>query len=219
MKKRFENILTKKEKKNGISILICAVILTISFGTLVGCSMTKEDASGQSGSENILSYEDSPADNNILENRTEPEPSGVETKKEDKTVLRVMREDRMPATLFVGEGYSIYLTDGDWYMYAPDAWLARVDGRDVLNGRVQFWIAHFEDKTANQVKEKLERDGYILENSDIIKQENKVIYKVRLYEFENDVWGVYYCYPIQAEKSWGSVLASIVDTFAVSTND
>ena len=29
--------------KNGISILICAVVLTISLGTLVGCSVTKEN--------------------------------------------------------------------------------------------------------------------------------------------------------------------------------
>lgn len=43
MKKRFKNILLKNRKKNGISILICAVILTISFGTLVGCSIAKED--------------------------------------------------------------------------------------------------------------------------------------------------------------------------------
>ncbi len=48
MKRRFKNILTKNKKKNGICILLCAVVLTISLGTLVGCSIAKED----SGKEN-----------------------------------------------------------------------------------------------------------------------------------------------------------------------
>lgn len=43
MKKRFKNILAKKGKKNGIAVLICAIILTVSLGTLVGCSVTKEN--------------------------------------------------------------------------------------------------------------------------------------------------------------------------------
>lgn len=34
---------------NGISILICAVVLTIGLGTLIGCSVTNEDR----GKENI----------------------------------------------------------------------------------------------------------------------------------------------------------------------
>ncbi len=41
MKKRFKNILAKNSKKNGIAILICAIILTISCGTLLGCTIAK----------------------------------------------------------------------------------------------------------------------------------------------------------------------------------
>lgn len=153
----------------------------------------------------------------------EAEPEQPPTEKmegEDKAVLKVMMEGEMneiPATLFVGEGYSIYLTDGDWQQYAPDAWAGAVDGQLVLNGQVQFWIAHYEDKTADQVKAELAGDGYTSGNSDMIKQESGVIYKVRLNEFENDVWGVFYCYPVgEAEEGWGALLPVIVDTFAVS---
>ena len=42
MKKRFKNILTKKGKKNGVAVLIGVIILTVSLGTLVGCSIVKE---------------------------------------------------------------------------------------------------------------------------------------------------------------------------------
>lgn len=41
MKKRFQNILSKTGKRNGLYILACAAILAISAGTLVGCSLVK----------------------------------------------------------------------------------------------------------------------------------------------------------------------------------
>ena len=220
-----KNIFIKKAKKKGISIWICAVVLTISMGTMTGCSMTKEnaeDVSGQSESENILSVEDSPADNDIYENTTVPESSEEKVEKEEKIVLEIMREgemDEMSATLFAGEGYTIYLTDGDWQQHAPDAWSGAFEGKIVLNGQVQLWITHYEDKTVDQVKGELEGDGFTSENSDMTRQEGEVIYKVRLNEFENDVWGVNYCYPIEAEEGWGALLPLIVDTFAVSIDD
>lgn len=49
MKKRFQNILMKKGKKNGAVILVCAVLLTLSLGTLVGCSVASGNAAGQAG--------------------------------------------------------------------------------------------------------------------------------------------------------------------------
>lgn len=50
MKKRFKNILIKTGKKNGAAILMCAILLTASLGTLVGCSVA---ATGQIGSGNV----------------------------------------------------------------------------------------------------------------------------------------------------------------------
>lgn len=142
--------------------------------------------------------------------------------KEEKMVLKIMREGEMaemPATLFAGEGYVIYLTDGDWQQHATDAWTVAFEGKIVLNGQVQLWIIHYEDKTGDQVKEELKSAGYTLENSDMTRQEGEVIYKVRLNEFENDVWGINYCYPMEAEEGWGALLPLIADTFAVSMDD
>lgn len=50
MKKRFKNILVKNGKKNGAAVLVCAIMLAVSLGTLVGCSITKENAEDGSGS-------------------------------------------------------------------------------------------------------------------------------------------------------------------------
>lgn len=257
MKKRLKNILLKNRKKNGILILLCVVFLTISLGTLVGCSIAKENAgvvSEQLEYENNPSADNTIADNNISENSIEPVLSESEEEVGSKMFFKVTREgetDEIPATLFVGEGYSIYLTDDGWasisvsksdssnYLiddgwqphdltdsrwqpHFPDAWLGVVDGQVVLDGKVmldgqvQLWIAHFVDKTVSQIQEELADDGYRVENSDMIKQENDFICKVRLNEYESDVWGIFYCYPMDAEEGWGAILPVIADTFAVT---
>lgn len=48
MKRRFKNILQGTKKKNGFSLVVCVVILTLAMGSLVGCSVkeTVEDAVG-----------------------------------------------------------------------------------------------------------------------------------------------------------------------------
>ncbi|MDE7268835.1 MAG: M56 family metallopeptidase [Lachnospiraceae bacterium] len=242
MKKRFKNILLKNRKKNGILILLCVVLLTISFGTLVGCSIAKEndgEISDQLENENSPSVDNIFADNNISENMTMTALSETEkeVEKGDKIFLEVTREgetDEIPATLFVGEGYSIYLTDDGWQPHDltdsrwqphfPNAWISMVDmdgkvvldGKVMLDGQVQLWIAHFKDKTVNQVRAELADDGYRAEKFDMIKQEGDLIYNVKLNEFENDVWGVFYCYPIEAEEGWGAILPVIAETFTVT---
>ncbi|MDE7436019.1 MAG: M56 family metallopeptidase [Lachnospiraceae bacterium] len=54
MKKRFINILAKKERKNGVSVLICAIMAAVSLGTLVGCSITKENTEDENNYKSIL---------------------------------------------------------------------------------------------------------------------------------------------------------------------
>lgn len=71
MKKRFKNILAKKRKKNGAVVLICAIMLAVSLGTLVGCSITKENIEDESGS---LRIEDIPVES-IQTNEPSPPPS------------------------------------------------------------------------------------------------------------------------------------------------
>lgn len=43
MKKRFQNILRKRGKKNGAGLLLCAICFTFIFGALIGCSVSKEE--------------------------------------------------------------------------------------------------------------------------------------------------------------------------------
>lgn len=44
MQKRFKNILSRKRKKNGLAVLVGAVFLTVTLGTLIGCSVVRESS-------------------------------------------------------------------------------------------------------------------------------------------------------------------------------
>ncbi len=229
MKKRFQNILIKGRKKNGISILICAVILTICSGTLVGCSIGKEDM----GNENIeienIENEDAEnesAENNNIENENtenmsdQPEPEEIPVEQtpvyttENTAVLIFSKEgaqELKQATLTIGDGYSIYLPDDEWQKSDSDIWIAAV------NEQVRLWITHFRNESIDSVDQELTDDGYVtVQDYDKEKQEGDLIYHVGLKASENDVWGIFYCYPTDAEEGWGRELPVIADTFALS---
>ena len=61
----------------------------------------------------------------------------------------------------------------------------------------------------------VEADGYMTEEDyHKWKQEGDLIYHVHLKASENDVWGIFYSYPIEVEEGWGRELPVIADTFA-----
>lgn len=222
MKKRFKNILIRTRKKNGISILICAVVLTISLGTLVGCSVTKGNTekenieNGDAANEDIgnvpepskleaaqaalIPVDNSAADNNTLENTM------------TLTFSKEGEQEQKQATLAIGNGYSFYLPDDEqWYLSAPDQWKTNI------NEQVTLWITHFEGESEDSVNQRLESDGYTEEDSHKWwKQEGDLIYHVEQKVFENSVWGIFYSYPIDFEEGWGREFPVIADTFALS---
>lgn len=222
MKKRFKNILIKNRKKNGISILICAVVLSITLGMLVGCSVAKENT----GKENIENedtaiedmgnvYEPSgleaaqtapmPVDNSFADNNTLENTITLTFSKEGE-------QEQKQATLAIGNGYSFYLPDDEkWYLSAPDLW------KTDMNEQVTLWVTHYEGESEGSVNQKLEGDGYTEEDSyKWWKQEGDLLYHAEQKVFENNIWVIFYSYPVDFEDGWGREFPVIVNTFALS---
>lgn len=83
MKTRFKNILGRTRKKNGASILLCVIVLTISLGALVGCSLPMATAVNnalpvQTKDENIPT-DNSPTGNSSADTPDESNPEGQES--------------------------------------------------------------------------------------------------------------------------------------------
>ena len=205
MKKRFKNILIKNRKKNGISILICAVILSITLGMMVGCSVTKENTEKENiENENTVNkdifIDNSSADNNTLENTI------------TLTFSKEGEQEQKQASLAIGNGYSFYLPDDEkWYLSAPDLW------KTEINEQVSLWITHYEGESEDSVNQKLEGDGYAKEDSyKWWKQEGDLLYHVEQKVFENNIWAIFYSYPVDFEDGWGREFPVIINTFALS---
>lgn len=206
MKKRFKNILITYRKKNGIFILMCAVVLTIGLGTLVGCSVAKEDTENvpkQSGQE-ASQTKPMPIDNSSAHNNTLKNTITLAFSKEGE-------QEQKQAALAVGNGYSLYLPDDEqWHLSGPDLWTTDI------NEQVVLWITHFEGESVDSVNQKLESDGYAQEGSHKWwKQAGNLIYRAEQKVFENNVWGIFCSYPVELEEGWGREFAVIANTFAI----
>lgn len=332
MKKRFKNILSGKGKKNGVVLLFCAVVVTISLGTLIGCSIargntgegagqpeTEGNQSGAAGSRPEMEGNLSAVDGNLTEMREEQPMAeagpfvqmagswiidfamtdqtlwgsgisygdgmeisasgefryyigigvggtgqceinnGVITVEvlpyeensegqevltlnyvnqngdeyilmdwygedvywrrgegqtaEETTVLTFMiegLEEQVPATLVAGDGYSFYLPDDEWQQSDADTWTA------LVNEQVSIRVGHLDGRTRAQVEEELLGNGYAAIDGRIFRQDGELINGVELKESENDLWGIYYTYPIDSEEGWGRRISVIADTFAVT---
>ena len=207
MKKRFKNILIRNRKKNGISILICAVILSITLGMLVGCSVTKENTKKKlsktrtqqiklweivseldAAQTDPLSVDNPSADHQTLENTM------------TFTFSKEGEQEQKQATLAIGDGYSFYLPDDEqWYLSAPDLWKTNI------NEQVTLWVTHFEGESEDSVNQKLKDDGYTEEDSYTWrKQEGDLLYHAEQKVFENDVWAIFYLYPVDFEEGMGA---------------
>ena len=221
MKKRFKNILIRNRKKNGISILICAVILSITLGMLVGCSVTKENTN--------KTIENKDAADQVLGNASEQseldvaqtDPLSVDNSSADHQTLentmtftfsKEGEQEQKQATLAIGDGYSFYLPDDEqWYLSGPDLWKTNI------NEQVTLWVTHFEGESEDSVNQKLKDDGYTEEDSYTWrKQEGDLLYHAEQKVYENDVWAIFYLYPVDFEEGWGREFPVIVNTFALS---
>ncbi len=183
MKKRFKNILIKKGKKSGICILICAVILTISLGTLVGCATTEQPAGKENtGNNRIQNASGQPEEKTVQTGQMPDKDSANEDDTLKNTTMLTFskegEEEQKQATLAVGDGYSIYLPVNEWKQSDSRTWTA------IVNEQVQLWITHYEGKSIDSVAQNLEEYGYTAEEG---YQDGDLVYHASLKGSEQDV--------------------------------
>ena len=171
MKKRFKNILIKSRKKNGVSILICAVTLSITLGMLVGCSVSKENTENENFEKENFEKENFEIENLGNENaanedmrntseqsRLEAAPMPVANSSANNHTLentmiftfsKEGEQEQKQATLAIGDGYSFYLPDDEqWYLFENSLGgldTFRATGTNSLNAEHEHNIAEFGD--------------------------------------------------------------------------
>lgn len=129
-------------------------------------------------------------------------------------------EEKAMATLYAGDGYSLYIFDEDWVYYLDDGqpvWESR------FNPDVKLSVIHLKDmplSAAQQwVQSRFEGFDLIEDNQGGLGGTNaeNIMADVRLIPSQDDVYAVSSIYPMEAAEGFGPRLAVMADTFALAS--
>lgn len=238
MKKRFKNILSGGKKRNGLLLFTGIAVMTMGLGMLVGCSVGEPLANKAADAIDSIPVDggtadqgdEQPAVSDIKgENDVLPEDTSSDAAPEKVTIM-VSKEGELqtvPATLFVGDGYSIYIPDEGWRLFGPEDGTASYDftkyGLDKwgseLNDQVLLWINKYDGSSVEEVREGLAVKGYQTDGTEMTAGEAGLSYHVKLMESEAGCYGVFYCCPEEAEEGWGRDLSAVAESFAISAEE
>lgn len=238
MKKRFKNILSGGKKRNGLLLFTGIAVMTMGLGMLVGCSVGEPLANKAADAIDSIPVDggtadkgnEQPAVSDIKgENDVLPEDTSSDAAPEKVTIM-VSKEGELqtvPATLFVGDGYSIYIPDEGWRLFDPEDGTASYDftkyGLDKwgseLNDQVLLWINKYDGSSVEEVREGLAVKGYQTDGTEMTAGEAGLSYHVKLMESEAGCYGVFYCCPEEAEEGWGRDLSAVAESFAISAEE
>lgn len=238
MKKRFQNILSGGKKRNGLLLFAGIAVMTMGLGMLVGCSVGEPLANKAADAIDSIPVDGGTADKGDEqptvsdikgENDVLPEDTSSDAAPEKVTIM-VSKEGELqtvPATLFVGDGYSIYIPDEGWRLFGPEDGTASYDftkyGLDKwgseLNDQVLLWINKYDGSSVEEVREGLAVKGYQTDGTEMTAGEAGLSYHVKLIESEAGCYGVFYCCPEEAEEGWGRDLSAVAESFAISAEE
>lgn len=246
MKKRFQNILRRRKKKNGFYLLAGIAILTLGMGTLVGCSVigekteagetTQAETNAAQKTDDLqgdINGADGAAGANDSAGNAKTEAEGNTTKADDKAENTVAGADSSAENntadtiilTFMKEGMeekkqAELVSEPEYMLYLPIGEWQKTETnmwQAVANEDVKLWVSNLSDR--QQAEQLLTNNGYLPADEGMEKEEDGMAYQVRLYEMEGEVFGVFYRYPEEAEEGWGRELPVIADTFMVVVPD
>ena len=153
-------------------------------------------------------------------------PTAAELGREEKTNLAFTVEgetELVPVTLYIGQGYSIYIPDEGWRLekwvddgIPEDVW------ESVVNDDVELTVLHLGEKTLAEAQGwvKAEEDDYQLVED---KQGglggtdagDREMLEVRFHPSGSTLYAVLYKYPMEAAEGFGTRLGVMADTFQI----
>lgn len=129
-------------------------------------------------------------------------------------------EEKAMATLYAGDGYSLYIFDEDWVYFLDEGqpvWESR------LNPDVKLGVIHLKGMTSSAaqqwVRQRFEGFNLTEDKQGGLGGTNAegILADVRLIPSGDDVYALCCVYPMEAEEGFGVRLAVMADTFALTS--
>ena len=192
-------------------ILILTLLLALS-----GCGQTDSPAAPETAAPSTVPETAAPAgDRN---------PTAEELGRADKKDLTIMvegTEEAVPATLYIGQGYSIYIPDEDWRLEKDvDDGIPEEKWESTVNDDVELRVLHLGEKTLEEAKAWVtaEEDDYrLIEDKQGglggTDEKDREMLEVRFYPSGSQMYAVLYEYPMEAAEGFGARLGQIAESF------
>lgn len=222
VRERIRAIMKTKKLTMGI-VVLCAGILgavTILFATSADSRRQAEEPEGTSAareSEINLAGESEDESGNMEEIEEAEVRAGT-------TVLSYLIEgntEETPATLYAGDGFSLYIPDEGWQIYDENPVEPEKMSAVYLpsEGQIGLWVEYYETGVSDTESVLLE-EGYVpgAERGRLQRQDGDVLTEVRLFDGENAAWAVCSRRPATVEGAEGASvrLETIAGTFALT---
>ena len=129
-------------------------------------------------------------------------------------------EETAMATRYAGDGYSIYIFDENWVYYLADG---QPVWESCLNPEVKLGVIHLKDMPLSVAQKWVQREfgdfDLIEDNRGGFGGTNAegIMADVRLISSEDDAYAVCCVYPLEAAEGFGTRLAVMADTFALTS--
>ena len=154
----------------------------------------------------------------------QPEETQTEGVRADTTVLQYMAEgnlEEMPATLYEGDGFSMYIPDEGWQIY-EDEMVLPVKMSAIHSAEIGLWVEYHEENVSD-TQTRLTAEGYV-QNADsgrLEMQAGEILNEIRIFEGTDGTWLVCSRRPDTTEGAEGAavLLEAITDTFAVTEKE
>ena len=155
-------------------------------------------------------------------------PTAAELGREEKTELTFTVEgetELVPVTLYIGQGYSIYIPSEGWRLEKwVDDGIPEDTWESIVNDDVELTVSHYAGKTAMEARDAFVRDeDYVFEDlmggelgDPLIGMDEDGDYlSFMVAQGADTVYVISWEYPAEAAEGFGARLGQIADTFQV----
>lgn len=133
------------------------------------------------------------------------------------------QEEAVPAALFIGQGYSLYIPTEDWLAEQDTDDGVPVDSwENAYNDDVELRVLHLGERTLDECYAWFTQneDDYVISEDKQgglygEDQEDRMVLNVRFCEGSGTMYAVAWEYPFEAAEGFGTRLSVIADTFEV----
>lgn len=196
----------------------------MKHGIVVGCLLLALSLVGCGRAESPAPQPESTAQPAAQGDSTDRNPTAGELGRTETTTLDLSLEgdkEDVPATLYIGQGYSLYIPDEGWKLERDtedleESWQA------LANDDAELSVQHFPGKTAEETRAAIltdhrdygfvdmDADGYFFGTTG----QDEEMMEVWLYTAGEDTWAVSTEYPGEAAEGFGVRLRAMAETFA-----